>query len=211
MPFNDRSESRPPLQVRPSPHSKPGLRDTINKQQEQIALQTKQLEEEKQTSIYDSLTGLINERQLKIEQNIFQHSRIPVAVLYGDVDNLKLINDKTSNHQIGDGLIIAAAQLLQSTFRDTDVVARPHGDEFIVLFSDVDLDESKIESVTSRINANLDALNEHRREQELPEISLSFGIKIAELDGNVYDVLGATVEADRLMYIQKQQKKLISI
>lgn len=53
-----------------------------------------------------------------------------------DLDGLKKIND-IHGHEAGDLAIIAAAQVLKAAFRDSDVVARIGGDEFVVLAIDV--------------------------------------------------------------------------
>jgi diguanylate cyclase (GGDEF)-like protein/PAS domain S-box-containing protein len=61
-----------------------------------------------------------------------------VAVLALDVDNFKLINDSLG-HEAGDRLIVQLARRLSEGTRETDLIARQGGDEFLILLSDVDL------------------------------------------------------------------------
>ena len=84
----------------------------------------------------DELTGLLNRRGFQrcaVEALVAARcAGQPLALVYADVDGLKQLND-SRGHEAGDGLIRAAARLLQASFREGDVVARLGGDEFAVL------------------------------------------------------------------------------
>ncbi len=89
-------------------------------------------------AITDSLTGLANRRGLEAlgrqVLSVADRLRFPVEVLFIDVDGLKPVNDELGHHQ-GDRLLRDVAELLEATFRDSDVIARLGGDEFCVLLT----------------------------------------------------------------------------
>ncbi len=88
-------------------------------------------------SLHDSLTGLPNRRHLDNLLIKFQtgskqgHS---LTLLHIDLDRFKQIND-TKGHAAGDAVLVQTAMLLRTQFRNSDLVARIGGDEFVVLLS----------------------------------------------------------------------------
>jgi diguanylate cyclase (GGDEF)-like protein/PAS domain S-box-containing protein len=101
----------------------------------------KQLEERLAYQAYhDSLTGLAN-RALFLDRLHHTVARIErsggsLAVLFLDLDNLKLIND-TMGHNAGDGVLISIAEVIDRCLRASDTVARLGGDEFGVLLEGI--------------------------------------------------------------------------
>jgi diguanylate cyclase (GGDEF)-like protein len=89
----------------------------------------------------DTLTPLANRRRFlrELERVVSQANRhgTPAAVLYIDLDSLKLINDR-HGHLAGDAALIHVARLLQDLIRTTDVVARIGGDEFGLILDHLD-------------------------------------------------------------------------
>ncbi len=90
---------------------------------------------------HDNLTGMPNramfDELLELSLARARRAERGVAVLALDVDNFKLINDSLG-HETGDRLIAQIAYRLQDATRDTDLVARPGGDEFLMLLADLD-------------------------------------------------------------------------
>ena len=84
----------------------------------------------------DLLTGLPNRRQFgeRLAEAIARSRRTgaPLAVLYLDIDRFKSIND-TLGHAGGDAVLCGLAQRLRASLRETDMLARHAGDEFVVL------------------------------------------------------------------------------
>ncbi len=97
---------------------------------------------------HDRLTGLANRSFLlgEIENNIQQIQQYPdefFAVLFFDLDRFKVVNDSLGR-TVGDQLLIAFAQLLQSYVEPPNVVARLGGDEFAILLKSIPSPETAI-------------------------------------------------------------------
>jgi diguanylate cyclase (GGDEF)-like protein len=105
---------------------------------------------------HDSLTGLANrqlfEETLAIAMERARRAQLVVAVLYFDLDNFKHVNDSFGHHT-GDALLVQLADRLRSCTRDTDLVARQGGDEFLMLLGDLapETADATIGSVAERI------------------------------------------------------------
>ncbi len=107
----------------------------------------KQMEEQvRQLAFYDALTKLPNRRLLddRLRQSMAAGKRSGCygALMFVDLDSFKLLND-THGHEIGDLLLIEAADRLKSCVREMDTVARFGGDEFVVVISELDADKSE--------------------------------------------------------------------
>ena len=94
-----------------------------------------------QLAFFDPLTRLPNRRLLhdRIERIIAAARRNGRhgALMFLDLDNFKPLND-SHGHEVGDLLLVDAAQRLQGSLRATDTVARFGGDEFVVLLGELD-------------------------------------------------------------------------
>ena len=150
----------------------------------------------------DTLTPLANRRRFlrELERVVSQANRhgTPAAVLYIDLDSLKLINDR-HGHLAGDAALIHVARLLQSLIRTTDVVARIGGDEFGLILDHLD-HNSAIET-SERIGR---CIASSPLEVGGAEVSLKVSIGVATI------LAGDTVEdviqrADRNMYRAKSE------
>jgi diguanylate cyclase (GGDEF)-like protein/PAS domain S-box-containing protein len=106
---------------------------------------------------HDGLTGLANrqlfEETLGLAVERAKRDHAFVAVLYLDLDNFKMVNDSLGHHA-GDLLLVHLADRLRECTRETDLVARQGGDEFLMLLADLDLDvaDEVIASVTGRVD-----------------------------------------------------------
>ncbi|MGI6706516.1 MAG: diguanylate cyclase [Clostridia bacterium] len=84
-------------------------------------------------SYHDELTGLYNRRRFEEElKRIDVKENLPISILSGDMNGLKLAND-IFGHEAGDMLLKSAAKVLKSVCRKKDIIARVGGDEFVVL------------------------------------------------------------------------------
>ena len=94
---------------------------------------------------HDKVTGLPNrllfEEMLDLALARARRGHLGVGVLFIDLDNFKLVNDSLGHHA-GDQLLAQLGERLQGCTRETDLVARQGGDEFLILLSDLsDIDE----------------------------------------------------------------------
>jgi len=104
----------------------------------------KQMEEQLQhQALHDPLTGLPNRVLFtdRLRQALARawRRRQPLAVMFMDLDNFKVINDSLG-HETGDKLLVMANERIRSFLRPEDTVARLGGDEFVFLLEDAGLD-----------------------------------------------------------------------
>ena len=170
-------------------------------------IERKRLEEEiRSLSLTDELTGLSNRRgfTLLAEQEVKLAQRIKKAMLlfFGDVDNLKAIND-TWGHAQGDLALKEVSAILKESFRASDILARIGGDEFVALALDVSEDGGEI--LTHRIQDALEARNQ-QGDGTYP-LSLSLGVARCDPDApcNLDELIA---QADGRMYLEKHAKKI---
>lgn len=83
-------------------------------------------------SYHDNATGLYNWRYFQAELQRMRNADYSIGIIVCDGDGLKVINDNFG-HQCGDEVILKIAQVLKSTMRENDIVARIGGDEFAVI------------------------------------------------------------------------------
>jgi two-component system cell cycle response regulator len=154
-------------------------------------------------AVTDELTGLYNRRgflasamhQLKLAH---RHSQ-DVLILFCDMDNLKGIND-AFGHREGDLAIIRAADALEKTFRDSDILARLGGDEFAVLASEASIPNRQ--AIVPRMDRSLEKVNARESRYKL-----SFSIGIARFDPDVACSLGELMaRADQDMCANKKHR-----
>ncbi|MGI6132360.1 MAG: HD domain-containing phosphohydrolase, partial [Bacillota bacterium] len=93
-------------------------------------------------TIHDALTGLYNRRYLEqVVSRLDAEAVVPVSVVFGDANGLKLAND-AFGHEAGDTLLVNIARVLQACSRSDDIVVRMGGDEFVVIMRDVGEEEA---------------------------------------------------------------------
>ena len=169
------------------------LRGKVARLQERVA----QLD---QLAHQDSLINLPNRRGFmrELERLIARVDRygINAAMLFVDVDGLKMIND-TLGHRAGDEALIQVANLLSKGVRHSDVVARIGGDEFGILLESSDADAAH--ETAARLIEQISSCEVLHDGEALP---LSVAIGVGMIDA--LDTAEAVMErADEAMYRRK--------
>jgi len=152
----------------------------------------------------DELTGILNRRGFNMSAekslNICKRGALPVALVFLDLNEFKPINDKFG-HAEGDRALQQFASVLDDVGRDSDIVARMGGDEFVILL--VDADKKAVDQVMKRFSQQIERCNE---QQALGyDITFSYGIVLFDPAKHVTinDLLS---EGDALMYKRKKSR-----
>jgi diguanylate cyclase (GGDEF)-like protein/PAS domain S-box-containing protein len=151
---------------------------------------------------HDVLTNLPNrmlfQDRLELAINNARRTGKKVAVLFIDLDKFKQIND-TLGHAVGDEVIREVASRLSRHVRDSDTLARFGGDEFVMLFNNID-DPAAVESMTRKMIESM-AEPAHINDNLL-KMTLSIGISIYPNDADSLESL--LKNADVAMYQAKR-------
>ena len=158
----------------------------IKEYKKQNELLKKQLEYYKMTAFTDSLTKLNNRRSL---ENVEKYD----SVILGDIDHFKLINDNFG-HNIGDLVLIDIGNVFKKYIRESDLVCRWGGEEFVILLKNCNDNDAYNKAIQLK-NA-------------VSSLSDKFGFKITMSFGisNISDktLKVAIDEADKAMYESKE-------
>lgn len=169
----------------------------------------KMQEELRELSLTDELTGLYNRRGcITLAEHLLKmadRSNKGMFILYTDLDNLKTIND-TLGHAEGDSALIEAANLLKNNYRESDIIARIGGDEFVVI--PVGSAGDTVEIISARLQKALDIHNDKSNRN----YSLSMSAGIAYYDpAQPCSITELISQADKLMYEHKKNRQKTSL
>ena len=166
----------------------------------------KELEEKLRTmSIIDDLTGLYNRRGFftlaQQQMKVTERTKKDMLLFFADLDKMKQIND-ILGHQEGDKALVEIATILKEVFRESDIIGRMGGDEFVILA--IDTTNETREVLVKRLHNYLDDYN--RPEGRSYTLSLSIGI--APYDPKrPFSLDELMAQADTLMYEEKRNKQ----
>lgn len=154
----------------------------------------------------DDLTGLHNTRYLNhILDREFERAKsqnIPFAILFIDADRFKSVNDQ-HGHLYGSRLLSELGKKIKSCVRDSDIVVRYGGDEFIALLSPCDLETGK--RVAERIRKSIESSIFFSEEGLSLKVTVSIGVALfPEHATTKEDVIEA---ADQAMYHAKKESR----
>jgi diguanylate cyclase (GGDEF)-like protein len=185
--------------------------------EEQIAARTKELEValknmnqlkkyHESMSMLDELTGLYNRRYfyMQIEAALARSKRYkqPLCLLVLDLDHFKAIND-SYGHGFGDIVLKDVATSLREEIRESDILARFGGEEFVITFTDIDRKKGK--QFAERIRQKIASLGWKVQGQEV-KITTSIGVHCLveeALEQDSFDIDALLNYADQALYAAK--------
>ena len=178
---------------------KPGeLLEEITRLRGEVSRLEAKVEELDQLAHRDPLVPLANRRGMlrELETMIARHARYgtPAAILFVDLDGLKILND-SFGHICGDAALVNVAEKLLEGTRATDCVARLGGDEFCILLDNA---EEKSAFETAERLVDLIACEDFLFEGSPMPLSVAIGVTLIEKDDTPDTVLA---RADKAMYL----------
>ena len=174
-------------------------REHLRRQKAELA---QALEQIRQLATHDDLTGLLNRRamldRMQLEQRRSLRSGSPLLIAQLDIDHFKAVND-THGHAAGDLVLQSFADTVRRNVRDTDVLARWGGEEFVLLLCDTPASDAV--TLMERLRQAVQAMQVPVAQGGQP-ITVTVSIGLAR--HAPADPLAGTLErADRALYAAK--------
>ena len=174
-------------------------REHLRRQKAELA---QALEQIRQLATHDDLTGLLNRRamldRMQLEQRRSLRSGSPLLIAQLDIDHFKVVND-THGHATGDLVLQSFADTVRRNVRDTDVLARWGGEEFVLLLCDTPAADAV--ALMERLRQAVQAMQVPVAQGGQP-ITVTVSIGLAR--HTPADPLAGTLErADRALYAAK--------
>ncbi|RZI86666.1 MAG: GGDEF domain-containing protein [Rubrivivax sp.] len=136
------------------------------------------VEKVEQIALHDALTGLFNRQHLQTridaERDRAARSGHGFSIALIDLDHFKNVND-IHGHHVGDDVLVSFAEQAQAILRDTDVVGRWGGEEFVVVMPETD----PAHVATIGLNRLKQALSHTEVSQRVPELRVTFSAGVA--------------------------------
>jgi len=157
---------------------------------------------------FDVLTGILNRRggfeKLDYYMSQAKDKHLPLTIGFVDINDLKKVND-LFGHNHGDDYLKTMARLLEDNLRDTDVICRLGGDEFLIIYPNCSEDDAR-----STLDRIVDKINAENQKDYPYHLSMSVGL---EAYNYTDDIKHFVEKADVKMYanksIFKEEKRLV--
>jgi len=151
---------------------------------------------------HDHLTGLLNTRGLTslLEEEIARTKRYrhPFTIAYIDIDNFKVIND-SKGHCAGDTILCKLANIITTSFRESDYIGRIGGDEFVCLLPETKQPDAKVVFDKLQRNLSMAFCNE--------DTVITFSIGVVTFESAPPSTQTALALVDKVMYRVKKLNK----
>ena len=155
----------------------------------------------KKQTYYDELTKIFNRKayneRIQEKFDLFDRYDTNFTIAMYDIDDFKKIND-TYGHDIGDKVLVEITNEVKSIIRKTDFLFRVGGEEFVIIFDKISLDESY--DIAEKIRINISKMQIIENEK----ITISMGITQAIANDNPQSIYE---RVDKLMYQSKRNNK----
>ncbi len=163
----------------------------------------KRMEEQlRRYATYDELTGAYNRRIamtiLEEKMKIAKRKKEPLSICFIDVNDLKLVND-TFGHQAGDDLLKTLTNTVKENTRESDVICRMGGDEFLIILPECSVENA--DSIWQKVKKTLDKMNSS--DKKMYKIIVSHGCVQYDYQFSSDEFIS---EADKKMYLEKKKK-----
>jgi len=143
---------------------------------------------------HDKLTGLYNRMFVEEElRRLDSQRQLPLSIIAGDVNSLKLVND-AFGHKAGDDLLKKVARILKKSCRQEDIIGRFGGDEFTIILPDTSNKEAR--KILKRIKNNC-------KQEKSSIIPVSIALGLATKKNESEDINEVLKNADTNMYENK--------
>ena len=171
------------------------LHDTIQSHVESLSTLSRQLEEAESEARNDPLTGLANRRRLAEYLKSLGQSSFSFLVI--DIDHFKSVND-TWGHDAGDSALKAISRIILDVLRETDIVGRIGGEEFVAILPETSLTEGA--ALAERLRATIEKAAIETTQDPI-NVTISIGVAaLGDLNGTLDAVIA---HADAAMYQAK--------
>ena len=166
----------------------------------------KMYERSLQLATNDRMLGVLNQAAFtQRSQGILSHAGLanqPVAMLYPDIDDFRLVNN-TYGHSTGDRVLIGVADIMKTVVDTAGIVGRSGGEEFFILLPDTG-DRGAIE-IAEKIRQRVQ--DEMFRSDDQRELHVTLSIGIAVFPRDAGDFASLKKQADRAAYLAKRMGK----
>ncbi|MCV2885697.1 sensor domain-containing diguanylate cyclase [Aestuariibacter sp. AA17] len=145
----------------------------------------------------DPLTQLPNRAKVELRFGELQEQHVPMSCLLVDLDHFKSIND-TYGHNTGDQVLVKAAEVLQNSIGEDDIVGRWGGEEFVILLPNTD--PNRAYEVAQALRQNVANMNLHS-DKFMMKVTASVGVSYSHAPNSLKELIAS---ADDALYQAKR-------